>query len=246
MPFTRDQRQEFRRTGWLRMPQVVAAEHVRAARELLEQAWTTNGVPPECRGPCRAFDSYRWHPEITGLLHATAVAKLADEFTGATGLQMAFGPQIAVRFFREGTSPAMPTPHVDGLPSPFNGVPKGTLQSFTLLVGILLSDVTQPYAGNLVVWEGSHESLAQAIGQHGHEGMLQGHLPEVPLSEPQHWLGQAGDVVFCHYLLRHSGSVNMTPHPRHAVYFRLAHPKHQDHWKECLADPWLEWPAFQE
>src|SRR6185295_3360722 len=63
--------------------------------------------------------------------------------------------QIALAFPQAGPA-APPYPHLDGLPTPTNGVPAGEVRSFTLLVGIVLSDVAAPGAGNLTVWPGSH------------------------------------------------------------------------------------------
>ena len=49
--------------------------------------------------------------------------------------------------------------------TPDNGVPAGSVLSFTMLAGIVLSDVETGDAGNLVVWPGSHlvENYSQVL-----------------------------------------------------------------------------------
>ena len=62
-------------------------------------------------------------------------------------------------------SPAVP--HIDGISTPDNGVPPGTLYHFTALGGVFLSDVTEPDRGNLTVWPGSHLLLADHLRREG-------------------------------------------------------------------------------
>jgi ectoine hydroxylase-related dioxygenase (phytanoyl-CoA dioxygenase family) len=115
--------------------------------------------------------------------------------------------------------------------------------TFTLLVGVLLSDQVAPDAGNLVVWPGSHLLYAEHFRRHGGRSLLDG-LPEVPLPEPEPVLGRAGDLVLCHYQLAHAGGPNLSPHVRYSVYFRVKAAGHDSRRWECLEHPWREWTAL--
>src|SRR2546422_257962 len=61
---------------------------------------------------------------------------------------------------------APPYPHFDGRHTPATGVPAGEVRSFTLLVGVMLSEVG-PGAGNLTVWPGSHRLYEAYFREHG-------------------------------------------------------------------------------
>jgi hypothetical protein len=77
------------------------------------------------------------------------------------------GGQIALRFPSLQDPPKEPRPHIDGMYSPTNGVKKGTINSFTGLVGVLLSDLPDENRGNFTVWTGTHNQsiclLFQAV-----------------------------------------------------------------------------------
>src|SRR6185295_19555008 len=105
--------------------------------------------------------------------------------------------QIALAFPQAGPA-APPYPHLDGLHTPTNGVPAGEVRSFTLLVGIVLSDVAASGAGNLTVWPGSHRLYEAHFREHGPRSLLEG-MPPVALPPPVEVTARAGDVVLCHY-----------------------------------------------
>jgi Phytanoyl-CoA dioxygenase (PhyH) len=176
---------------------------------------------------------------ITGLFHETAARPLAESLLGR--LEPVTIGQVALAFPSE--EPARtPPPHIDGLYTPTNGVPKGTVYTFTLLVGVLLSDQTAPEAGNLVVWPGSHRVYEDHFRRHGGRSLLDG-LPDIPLPAPEPIIGRAGDIVLCHYQLAHAGGPNSSPRIRYSVYFRVKAAGHDGRKWDCLADLWREWPG---
>lgn len=129
--------------------------------------------------------------------------------------------------------------------SPHNGVPKGTIQNFTMLLGVMLSDLPNPYSGNLSVWPGTHHIYEKYFQEHGPEALLNG-MPPVDLPEPEQMLGNAGDVILCHYQIAHGVAPNVSPHTRYAIYFRLRHVEHDSQRFECMTNIWLEWPGIRE
>ncbi|MEM7033317.1 MAG: phytanoyl-CoA dioxygenase family protein [Chloroflexota bacterium] len=128
--------------------------------------------------------------------------------------------------------------------SPHNGVPRGEIRNFTMLVGVALSNVTAPFAGNFTVWPGTHHLYEQYFRENGSESLLNG-MPKVTIPEPQQLLVQAGDVVLVHYQVAHTAAMNVSPHPRYAIYFRLKHVDHDKHKWEAMTNIWLDWPGMK-
>jgi ectoine hydroxylase-related dioxygenase (phytanoyl-CoA dioxygenase family) len=128
--------------------------------------------------------------------------------------------------------------------SPTNGVTKGTISSYSALVGVMLSDVDAESWGNLALWPGTHRLNGAYFSEHGPQSLLDG-MPAVELPTPVQLTGQAGDAVLCHYLLSHGISVNVGPRVRYAIYFRLRHVDHEAHNWQSMVDPWYEWDGIR-
>ena len=122
--------------------------------------------------------------------------------------------------------------HVDGMR-------QGKAHPFSLLLGVALSDVRAPLAGNLCVFPGSHRRLQPLLLP---DGRLRGYederfacagkgKPQSPpglldLGAPLQLRLRAGDAVLMHPSLAHRGAPNLSPHIRYAAYFRLKHARH--------------------
>lgn len=183
-------------------------------------------------------------PAITGLFDRTPALALAESLIGAGKIKPVTHGQIALRFPTLQDPPAPPRPHLDGMHAPNNGVPQGEIRNFTMLLGVMLSDVTSEYAGNLTVWPGTHHIYERYFREQGPEALLTG-MPPVDLPTPVQLTGRAGDVVLCHYQLAHGVAMNISPHPRYAIYFRLHHVDHDQHRFETMKQIWMEWPGIQ-
>ncbi len=72
--------------------------------------------------------------------------------------------------------------------SPTNGVKEGTIGNFTALVGVFLSDLPEPFAGNFTVWPGSHRLYETYFREQGPQALLKG-MPKVDLPEPEQFTG---------------------------------------------------------
>ena len=184
-------------------------------------------------------------PVITELLTNTPAWSLAELLIGAGKIKPVRGGQIALRFPTMQDPPSPPHAHLDGMYSPNNGVPQGELRTFTMLVGIVLSDVVEPYAGNLAIWPGTHRRYERYFREHGPDSLLAG-MPDVELPPAEQLIAQAGDIVLCHYQLAHGITANMSPNPRYAIYFRLTHVDHDANWRACMTDIWQEWAGMQD
>jgi hypothetical protein len=240
-----DQQEALLEDGYATVPGMVPAAPLSAALRAINHS-LGQGLPP---ADLPVFRSRSFCPElqrapvILDLLRATPAWLLAESLLGEGRVEAVRSGQIALAF-PQTEPPEAPYPHLDGLHTPTNGVPAGEVRSFTLLVGVILSDVTGPGAGNLTVWPGSHRRYESYFRDHGPKSLLGG-MPPIALPDPVEVIGRVGDVVLCHYQLAHAVGANTSPHVRYAVYFRLKSRGHDGRRWECLTDLWKEWPGLR-
>lgn len=241
------QKHELYDTGLIRLPGIVPRERVETALHAINASLGQEGIDPE---QLPVFRSRSYCPElsetpsITDLYNRSPLPALAESAIGRGQVHAFPSGQIALRFPTDGPPrPAMP--HIDGMYTPTNGVPAGTIKNFTALIGVFLSDVPHGGMGNFTVWPGSHRVLEQYFREHGPQSLLDG-FPEVDLGEPEEITARAGDAVLCHYQLAHGIAGNASPFIRYGIFFRLIHADHEAmHW-ECMTDIWREWEGMRE
>lgn len=247
MKLTALQRQQFFEHGYVHVPGVVPRVMANAALRAINHS-VGEGIDPT---QIQIFRARSYVPElqndpvITDLYNKTPAADLAAALIGEDHILPITAGQIALRFPGFQDPPKVISPHLDGMYTPTNGVPEGRINSFTMLLGVMLSDVPEPYMGNLAVWPGTHRIYEKYFQEHGPEALLTG-MPPVDLPQPVQLLGQAGDIVLCHYQVAHSIAQNVSPHVRYAIYFRLIHTQHEARWKAAMTDIWLEWAGMQD
>ncbi|MBA2392317.1 MAG: hypothetical protein H0V70_06175 [Ktedonobacteraceae bacterium] len=246
MELTHEQKQTFYEQGFVKLPGIVPMELVHDALRAINASLGSEGIDPD-RLPI--FRSQTFCPElttappITRLLNASPLWSIAESAIGPDAIQPVQYGQIALRFpmMREA---AKATPHLDGMYSPNNGVPEGTIRNFTALIGVFLNDIPHNDMGNLAVWPGSHRLYESAFKEHGPQSLLNG-LPSVELPQPQQITAQVGDAALCHYQLAHGITGNSSPFTRYGIFFRLIHKNH-DAWRwECMTNIWREWAGMQ-
>ncbi|MDP9381783.1 MAG: phytanoyl-CoA dioxygenase family protein [Chloroflexota bacterium] len=247
MELDETQKQRLYEDGYVHLPGVVPRERVDAALRAINASLGSQGIDPAKLTTFRAqtyTPELRTAPEITGLLNETPLWSLAESAIGPGEIKPVTGGQIALRFPVMDTPPE-PRPHIDGMYTPTNGVPKGTIANFTALVGVLLSDLPGTHAGNFTVWPGTHHLYERYFREQGPQALLEG-MPPVDLPEPVQVTGRAGDAVLVHYQLAHGIAGNGSPHIRYAIFFRLHHVNHESlHW-ECMTDIWQEWAGMRD
>ena len=247
MELTREQKGHFYEQGYVLAPNAIPREVLNTALRAINHS-LGEGIDPARMATFRS-QSYcpelQREPVITDLYNSTPVKALVESLIGAGKVRPITSGQIALRFpIEQGNTPRQPVPHLDGMYSPTNGVPQGRIMSFTMLIGIALSNVREPFAGNLTVWPGTHRLYERYFREHGPEALLEG-MPNIALPEPVHLTANAGDVMLCHYELAHTAAPNASPHVRYAIYFRASHVDHDSQWKQAMTDIWLEWPGMQ-
>lgn len=238
-------KQQFRRFGYVHFRELlpsalVSAAHAKVLRDVEEHFDPARLAEYNHRSWCPAL---RASPEIKRLFQNRSVQAIADEALGKERYGVDDG-QIAIRQAHSASHPTEPVAHIDGIPTPQNGLAGGGILNFTGLLGVFLTEIKADFAGNFTVWPGSHLLLEEYFRGQEENSMEQG-MPQIPLGEPIQLRCQPGDAVFCHYQLVHSAAVNTSAEDRIAVFFRLRlnelHGASRSTRWDYLTDIWRGW-----
>eukprot|EP01052_Picozoa_sp_SAG31_P008556 SAG31_NODE_435_length_15733_cov_6.508251_5_plen_260_part_00 len=160
---TKDVAEAFMEDGFLHLPGIVSPELVRTARRTINLTIGSEGIDKD---KISTFSSQSWvpsicnHSSITDLLNGSDLLPTLRAIFGGDVFPPAAAGQIALRFpvaladadaIRKRPSALRWGGHLDGLHTPLNGVPKGVLATFSMLVGVALSDQLESDCGNLGV-----------------------------------------------------------------------------------------------
>jgi hypothetical protein len=245
MQLTTVQKNHLYAHGYVHVPGIVPQGMVDEALKAINHS-LGEGIPEE---KIHKFRSQSYCPElvhtpvIADLFNMTPAIALAESAIGAARFNRPTGGQIALRFPGTQDPPPPPRPHIDGMYSPTNGVPEGTIQNFTALGCVLLSELNRDFAGNFTVWPGTHHTFEAYFREHTPQSLLNG-MPPVEMPPPVQIQGKPGDFVLVHYLLGHAAAINVSPHVRYAIFFRLTHVEHAERKWETMTDAWLEWEGM--
>ena len=250
MSLTPTQKADFQRDGFLHLPGAIAPEQLENALHAIYHR-LGQGVPAEELRTWQSqsfFPDLQTQPVITDLFNASELRPILQDLMGEENVAPAQAAQLALRFPRELGAPIYPPgPHIDGVHTPNNGVPKGTIGSFSALVGVFLTDINDENAGNFTVWPGSHLKMQDYFRQHGTKIITdEGRTPPIDAGDPLQIQAKAGDAVIAHYQLLHGVAGNYAARPRFATFFRVKHPQHDENRLECLTDLWREWPGLRD
>lgn len=204
------------------------------------------------------FEHLSGHAAITSLISMSPAKQLINELIGE--MDTVHGGQIALRFpghscvDKDGrcASPYWDhfhNWHIDGLPGHLPSHVPGVIHNFSALVGVVLQDVPEEHAGNLIVYPGSHWLLQDhfrsgglpAVEEKGDPGLPR----NLPFAAPVQVCARAGDVVVAHYQLAHAIAPNSSANIRYVVYFRVrprACPR--GYHKDAMTNIWIDWPAL--
>jgi len=248
MQLTHEQKEQFRNEGYLKLPGIVPQTLVLTARRAINAYLGANGMDPNELGRYRA-QSYcpglGKEAAITDLYNASPLRTVAEGLIGDGMVKPVGSGQIALRFPSLDETPRKPGPHLDGMYTPTNGVKEGTIGNFTALIGVFLTDLPEPNAGNFTVWPGTHQQYEAYFREHTPQSLFQG-LPPIPMPEPVQFTGSAGDAALVHYQLAHGIAANLSPNIRYAIFFRLFHVTHEENHWNCMTDIWLEWAGMRD
>jgi hypothetical protein len=230
--------QEFSENGFLLVPNAIHAAILAAASNTIDNIIEHSPPGPDIRGPHNFFLDLAEEPSLLALLVDSPVIGLAEQLTEPGSLDVPRQVQLALNIPNFPHRPGFS--HIDGSPPESDGRP-GT---FTMLVGVLVSEQRNEDEGNLWVWPGSHLRHATYFHEHGPDAFFEAAgYPPVQLPEPQQICGGPGDVLLAHYLLGHNIGGNTSNVVRRAAYFRVKARGHDSRWREFLQYPWMEYRA---
>ena len=140
--------------------------------------------------------------------------------------------------------------HVDGWDEEAHV--KGKLDDFTMLVGVLLSELPGDYYGNFTAYPGSHRAIMYALQALGGPNKIFQHARQQPadqnplatlvkkvspfLNKPEQIHAKAGDVLFVHYQVAHTIAPNISSDIRYIVFFRVNARDHTGYRPEAMTD----------
>lgn len=242
---TESQRRSFMEHGYLQIRDVVPMRLVNAALRRINHELGIPGrmVDGGVEGSAKLAGNVSNSEDVLNLFYLSDACKVADALLGAGNVAAPKGAQIAMRFPELGV-PREPL----GIEWHTDGMRQGKLHPFSLLLGVTLSDVREPLAGNFTVFPGSHRSL-HALLTDG--GKLDGYddecyraesvwgdgtLPD--LGTPVQLLASRGDIVLAHPNLAHRGGLNFSPDIRYQLYFRLKHVDHATQQHAAQSNLW--------
>jgi hypothetical protein len=238
-----DDLRRFGRDGFLIIRGLIPPADVAAANEVID---TMIAAEPSPGAGQRSYveKGSEMNPALLGLLTRTDAYAMAEQLAVPGGLVGPSHVQVALTFPPYQHIPG--SGHIDGLSEV---KPDGRPNSFTLLVGVILSDQSADNMGNLHVWPGTHIATAEFARTHGMAALLAGAAatssPPVPQENRMQLHGQPGDVVFAHYLLAHNIGGNTSTVVRRSVYLRLKRVGHEQHWAQALTDPFYEYDGVR-
>jgi hypothetical protein len=249
-----EERLAFIRDGFLVVPGVVERRLVDAALRAINH-WIDDGYKSDdrVRYHSQGFaPELRSHPVVMDLLLASGAFETACSLVGRP-IERPSSGQVALRFPAGSATPgAGSPPHIDGVATATNGVPDdGQLHGFTLLAGVLLSDLAERGNGNFTVWPGTHLAMARWLAERGTRfsdpSLFVAAIEDVATktAEPCAVTGHAGDLVLAHYLLLHGVGAHVGPAIRYIVFFRLTAEHHEELGTSPYTDPWCEWDALR-
>ncbi|MEU6353134.1 phytanoyl-CoA dioxygenase family protein [Streptomyces sp. NPDC047072] len=182
------------------------------------------------------------HPDLLGLFSNSGAEELATELLG--DIQPVTTTQIQIRIPEDALPTSQPEKamHVDGVACPH--LDPDELRTFSLLVGVVLSDIGDPDGGALRYLPGGHYTMARWFATEWSLGVTDQVPPQIDTESGAPFLGKPGDVLLMHHLVPHSVGRNHTSTPRVMAYFRVSHPHHAQRRLDALRDPWLDYPPL--
>jgi hypothetical protein len=246
MNLTFMQKRQLLKDGYVKIPGAVPTIIVKEAMKAINHS-IGKGISSNHHGAnyCRELET---DPVITDLFNKTPVKSLVDSLIGEDDYYDIRSAQIALRFPDYADEvPDDAGAHLDGVLH----VKDRIEQTFTALVGIILSNQRETGCGNFTVFPGTHRAYETYFREHGAEALFDDPGFEtrhrslnVPLPKPVQITGEPGDAIITHYQLIHAGGFNLSERIRYSCYFRVDHKARKEDWQGALTDQWRHWPGM--
>ncbi|WP_335989978.1 phytanoyl-CoA dioxygenase family protein [Glycomyces sp. MUSA5-2] len=245
MSLTPNEKSTFIREGMLIRRNAVAPELISRARELVDD-WYHEAMDPALIDGYtqRTFaPEFKSHPDLLALFAQSPAAELAAELLGTFRPVATMQLQIRVPEGRLSTPQPEKSMHVDGVACPH--LDPNELRTFSLLAGVVLSDITDPQGGALHYQPGGHQAMSEWFQSEWSQGLTKQVPPELDAQSGTPFLGRPGDLLLMHHLVPHAVGRNFGAEPRIMVYFRVEHTDHAQRRLDALHDPWLDYQGLR-
>ena len=245
---TEHQKRKFVREGFLRVINVVPKNIIRRAKRAINSS-IGQGIDPT---KIAIFDGSSFCPELREdprIIQLATNPPTWGKVAALLGRGRAVKPtsaQIALRFpVQERLKPKKGSWHIDGYPTPTNGVePDGQVRNFNLLLGVLISEVPASGYGNLAVWPGTHKCLGDYFKENSaFPPPYEKTSKELGFANPprKELRGNIGDIFLVHYNLGHAVMPNLSEDIRYMCFFRIAVKGLLNHREESLSNIWMDY-----
>ncbi|MFI5804447.1 phytanoyl-CoA dioxygenase family protein [Streptomyces sp. NPDC051561] len=181
------------------------------------------------------------HPDLLALYDGSGISTLVHQLLHPAKCAPVSRAQIQIRLPYNAAQPVKAM-HVDGVSCPH--LDASDLNTFTLIVGVVLSGGATADAGALHYVPGGHRRMASYFADEWVRGQAAQTPPDLDAQDGTAFTGEPGDVVVMHHLVPHRVGLNISAVPRVMAYFRVHHTEHERLALGALSDPWLEFPAL--
>ncbi|MBI3859790.1 MAG: phytanoyl-CoA dioxygenase family protein [Thaumarchaeota archaeon] len=248
MEVSNDEKRQFVREGFVIRRGFVSQALTEPAKRLVEQ-WYRNSYDASNieKYTQKTFaPDLGSHPDLLNVYRSSGLAEATASLVSPDHIQAVSTVQVQIRVPDSALSKAQPekTMHVDGVSCPH--LDPRELRTFTLIAGVLLSDVKDANGGALRFVPGGHVDMAEwfrnewALGASDQVPDRVSRKPSVP------FVGKTGDLIIMHHLVPHAVGSNSSGTPRIMLYFRVKHVEHEKLVLDALRDPWVEYPELRK
>lgn len=235
------QKKQLFEQGWIVIPQVVPAEMVKAARNIIDST-----VENYLDSIQTCAHQLKTDEHLTNMLMKTNAFPLIESALGKGKVVPSTNVQCALRFpSHDPQSLNNLRPHIDSFHPSIDGKP-GSITPFIALAGFFLNDVDLDNSGNFTVWPGTHRQFEKYFQKHGADPELKLGIPPIDLPKPVQIKAKAGDMIFAHYQLAHTAAANISEAVRYAVYIRMHHADRPKDSLDVLTEIWKYWYGMSE
>jgi hypothetical protein len=246
VPLTATEKRAFARDGMIIRRNTVAKELIDQARSLVDH-WCRESMDPAL---ISTYTQKTFAPELKSHLDLMALFTESPAAELAADLLEDYRPvttsQVQIRIPEASLESAQPEKamHVDGVACPH--LDPDELRTFSLLVGVVLSDITDARGGALHYQEGGHLAMAEWFRTKWSLGISSQTPQEIDARAGTPFLGRPGDLLLMHHLVPHAVGRNLGTDPRVMAYFRVEHAEHAGRRLQALHDPWLDYPGLHQ
>ncbi len=187
------------------------------------------------------------HPAIHATVHESPLFAMMEEMVGAGQLNLGSAGPALVYPSKDKTWSLPTRGHLDGYYTPTNGVPEGTVGYMTINVTIYVEDISSQ-GGCFTYWPGSHHVAYEYFKTHSLLSVQGGVSSDVfsagAFPQGREFVGKAGDAIFWHGQLFHTGSKNVNRSIRMALIGRFSRKDTNDIRFETCDDQWAHWEGI--